>query len=47
MNLHNGSLRLEARFKSREDPVLLDIAEVAAESGLAPSALRFYEKRAY
>lgn len=26
------------------DP-LLDIAEVAARSGLAPSALRFYEKR--
>src|SRR6187551_1578754 len=24
---------------------LLDIAEVAEESGLAPSALRFYEKR--
>jgi DNA-binding transcriptional MerR regulator len=26
-------------------PVLLDIAEVAVRSGLAPSALRFYEKR--
>ncbi|MCX4096392.1 MerR family transcriptional regulator [Nocardia sp. alder85J] len=27
------------------DPELLDIAEVAAQSGLAPSALRFYEKK--
>jgi DNA-binding transcriptional MerR regulator len=26
-------------------PVLLDIAEVGVRSGLAPSALRFYEKR--
>ena len=26
-------------------PVLLDIADVAVRSGLAPSALRFYEKR--
>ncbi|MDQ0578712.1 MerR family transcriptional regulator [Streptomyces rishiriensis] len=27
------------------DPSLLDIAEVAETSGLAPSALRFYEKK--
>ncbi|RAY14555.1 MerR family transcriptional regulator [Actinomadura craniellae] len=27
------------------DPALLDIAEVARRSGLAPSALRFYEKK--
>lgn len=38
------TLRLEAWFKSRS-VLVLDIAEVASRSGLAPSALRFYEKR--
>lgn len=35
----------EVDLRSRERPPLLDIAEVARQSGLAVSALRFYEDK--
>ncbi|MCB0991306.1 MAG: MerR family transcriptional regulator [Acidimicrobiales bacterium] len=41
------SLQVELRFKSMVDPgsVVMDISELSALTGLAPSALRFYERR--
>jgi DNA-binding transcriptional MerR regulator len=48
MDFHGPRLQLEARFKSRErfvDETLLDIGEVSRRSGLAASALRFYERK--
>jgi DNA-binding transcriptional MerR regulator len=45
---HPPTLRLELQFKSRSRIVaaeMLDIGEVAEATGLAPSALRFYERR--
>jgi DNA-binding transcriptional MerR regulator len=42
---HAFTQTLQVRFKSMAEPdKLLDIGEVAARSGLAPSALRFYEQ---
>ncbi|TMR26589.1 MerR family transcriptional regulator [Nonomuraea zeae] len=41
-------LQLEVRFKSRSgvvDDVLVDIGEVSRRTGLAASALRFYERK--
>jgi DNA-binding transcriptional MerR regulator len=43
----SSSLHVELRFKSMVDPAstVMDISELSALTGLAPSALRFYERR--
>jgi DNA-binding transcriptional MerR regulator len=40
------SVQVELRFKSMTEPdtAVLDISELSARTGLAPSALRFYER---
>src|SRR5262249_53920342 len=37
-------LRVEVRFKSRQDSPMLSIGAVARQAGLRPSAIRYYER---